>query len=560
MINEHGTGAAEGIGRRDHARSSEHWIVGPPGTGKTTATSAQVRCAANKYGSSSVLVTSFSRAGAAELADCDLPIPPENLGTLHSECFHALGKPQIAEAHVAEWNRTHPFLAITPVRSHARLDGEDSVEDALDIAHGGDSLLLDLNRYRGLMLDPDLWPTAVRQFAREWAHYKRERQLLDFTDLIETCLQDLVFTPRNPSVIFVDEAQDLNAMQLKLIRRWGERAQYSVLAFDDDQTIYSFMGASPEAILDGNVPETHKIILRQSHRVPRAVHELAEALIRRVSRRQEKVHDPRPAPGEVRHLSGTYKAPEYAILSSAMKHLESGRTVMFLASCSYMLRPLIEVLRKKAIPFHNPYRTYNGLWNPLRLGSKSVLRRLLALLVAHPQYGEGQQQWRLGDVRLWAEYLPAGVLKPHALDLFARADTGEPVTKDRLAEILEAEPLASLLIALESAWLALLEWWLNRVAPEYRNRIQFPASVIEQHGMTALVDEPKVVVGTIHSVKGGEADVVYIFPDLSRAAADRYQVAGAARDSVIRVFYVGTTRARETLYICQPAGPTAMCF
>jgi len=28
---------------------------------------------------------------------------------------------------------------------------------------------------------------------------------------------------------------------------------------------------------------------------------------------------------------------------------------------------------------------------------------------------------------------------------------------------------------------------------------------------------PKVVVGTIHSVKGGQADVVYLFPDLSQA-------------------------------------------
>ena len=38
----------------------------------------------------------------------------------------------------------------------------------------------------------------------------------------------------------------------------------------------------------------------------------------------------------------------------------------------------------------------------------------------------------------------------------------------------------------------------------------------------------------------------------SRQAGDaQYNRGGAARDSVIRVFYVGLTRARETLYICQ---------
>jgi superfamily I DNA/RNA helicase len=59
------------------------------------------------------------------------------------------------------------------------------------------------------------------------------------------------------------------------------------------------------------------------------------------------------------------------------------------------------------------------------------------------------------------------------------------------------------------------------------------------------------VVGTVHSVKGGEADVVYLFPDLSAAGDAQYSLPGRPRDSVIRVFYVGATRARETLYICQ---------
>jgi superfamily I DNA/RNA helicase len=64
------------------------------------------------------------------------------------------------------------------------------------------------------------------------------------------------------------------------------------------------------------------------------------------------------------------------------------------------------------------------------------------------------------------------------------------------------------------------------------------------------MDLPKVVVGTIHSVKGGQADVVYLFPDLSQGGDAQYNRGGAARDSVIRVFYVGLTRVREKLYIC----------
>ena len=47
----------------------------------------------------------------------------------------------------------------------------------------------------------------------------------------------------DPDVIFAHEAQDLKPMQLDLVRRWGENAQYFIIAADDDQTIYSWCGA-----------------------------------------------------------------------------------------------------------------------------------------------------------------------------------------------------------------------------------------------------------------------------------------------------------------------------
>ena len=86
---------------------------------------------------------------------------------------------------------------------------------------------------------------------------------------------------------------------------------------------------------------------------------------------------------------------------------------MFLTSCAYMLRPLIAVLRKHGIPFHNPYRRSNGFWNPLRIGKRaSTAGRILSLLVAHPDFGEGHRPWTNGDVALWAEVLQAkGILR-----------------------------------------------------------------------------------------------------------------------------------------------------
>jgi DNA helicase-2/ATP-dependent DNA helicase PcrA len=550
----------ERIGLRDHSVTAEYRIFGPPGTGKTTNLTRQIRRAVDRFGDSSVLVTSFSKATAAELIGRDTPIDFERIGTLHSHCFNALGKPMIAEVHAGDWNRRYPRLKITPVSRHAKLDGEDAPEEDGQ-AREGDCLLQQLNRFRGMMLSPESWPAVVRDFGSLWTKYKSANGLLDFCDLIEVSLRDVPVAPHSPSVLVVDEAQDLNRMQLTLIRSWSECARYLVLAGDDDQTIYAWAGASPEAILDPEIPDDHKVFLKDSARVPRAVHAVAEQLIRQVSRRQEKTYGARPADGEVVRLSRAgYRSPEYWILKTAERHLAQGKTIMFLASCSYMVRPIVTVLRKYGIPFHNPHRRSSGFWNPLRTHSReSAANRILALLAGHPGFGDGSRRWRFCDLALWTEWLRSdGVLMPGAAESILANPLHQEVSREFLESVFAPDALAKLLVALGDSPRALLDWWRNRLAPEFQKRIQFPSSVAALRGPQSLGRVPQIVVGTIHSVKGGQADVVYLFPDLSKAADAQYRKCGPPRDSVIRTVYVGATRARETLYICSAEGAAAV--
>jgi DNA helicase-2/ATP-dependent DNA helicase PcrA len=550
----------ERIGLRDHSVTPEYRIFGPPGTGKTTNLTRQIRRAVDRFGDSSVLVTSFSKATAAELTGRDTPIDLDRIGTLHSHCFHALGKPMIAEVHVGDWNRRYPRLKITPVSRKVKLDGEDTTEDDGQ-TRDGDCLLQQLNRCRGLMLRPESWPAVVRDFASQWTEYKSANRLLDFCDLIEVSMRDVPAAPHRPSVLVVDEAQDLNRMQLTLIRSWSECARYLVLAGDDDQTIYAWAGASPDAILNPEIPEDHKVFLKESVRVPRAVHAIAERLICQVSRRQEKTYRPRPADGEVVRLSRAgYRSPEYWILKTAERHMAQGKTIMFLASCSYMVRPIVTVLRKYGIPFHNPHRKSNGFWNPLRTTSReSAANRLLALLAGHAGFGDGRGRWRFSDLVLWTEWLRReGALVCGAVEAISANPPHQEVSHEFLETMFAPDALAKLLVSLGDSPCALLDWWKERLAPEFRNRVQFPSSVAALRGPQILQRIPQVVVGTIHSVKGGQADVVYLFPDLSKAADAQYRKCGPPRDSVIRTFYVGATRARETLHICSAEGAAAV--
>jgi superfamily I DNA/RNA helicase len=61
-----------------------------------------------------------------------------------------------------------------------------------------------------------------------------------------------------------------------------------------------------------------------------------------------------------------------------------------------------------------------------------------------------------------------------------------------------------------------------------------------------LSQAPKVRLSTIHGAKGGEADNVMLLMDLSPKFAKEY---ASNADNVHRLFYVGVTRAKQSLHL-----------
>ena len=221
---------------------------------------------------------------------------------------------------------------------------------------------------------------------------------------------------------------------------------------------------------------------------------------------------------------------------------------------------MAEMLRDRGWPFHNPYRRFNGAWNPIRVGKAgTAANRILALLAAHPDMGPDQRRWTRQDVAAWADWLKAeGIMKRGKKKSLHDGDMHQLVTEQDLDDIFTVSALDDLLASFEGDRGALLDWWLRRLDSAAHARCEFPVAVAKRHGPEALTEPPRIIVGTIHSVKGGEADVVVMWPDLSVAGALEYGRAGSSRDSVIRQFYVGMTRAREVLYIGQRATSQAV--
>jgi DNA helicase II / ATP-dependent DNA helicase PcrA len=536
-------------------------VHGPPGCGKTSWLAKQCQLGAAKWGGDRLIVASLTRAAATEVAGRDTGIPGRNVGTLHAHAYRALGHPELAETTkgYAAWNESVPayYRILAPGRDPEWANPED-VAGKTD----GEKMLGRIGILRARLVPRQDWASQLRAFDERWQAWKDEMGRLDFTDLIEQAC--LIAHPLNPRIVFLDEAQDMSALEMQLALHWATEAHQTIMVGDVDQCLFEWRGSSQAAFLGPEAVEERT--LSQSYRVPRAVHAYAVPWVERIRDRPNISYQPRDADGSVETSWATYMAP--GRITRALVEQPEGETTMVLGSCAYMLDPLIRELREQGVPFHNPYRSTNGRWNPL-----ASANRPLAFLRPHASvWGDERRLWSFDELRLWLEPLDGkGWLvrgsKSDVAQLCASGRKHDSVTPDYLASILGGDEAteARSMIAHDDPWLA-LSWWASKLRAKESPRFAYALQIAERDGPASLRETPRVIVGTIHSVKGGEADNVYVFPDLSLAAFNGedgrggWSHGGPDRDPITRLFYVAFTRARSNLYLCQPASNLAVAF
>lgn len=520
---------------------TERRIFGPPGTGKTTALTNELAQLARTHNPNKIVVLSFTKAAATNIASRALTVPDKQVGTLHAHCFRALdGKRDVVDMKRKKfrdaWTKDHPRLPM-------------SAPGDVDSNNRGDQLLNELMMMRATMRPREAWSPRVREFDEIWESFKAEHSAIDFQDMIDIVYRDFSQLPGEPEVMVIDESQDFSKSENALIDKLGKNMQLVIKAGDDDQTIYEFKGADPSGFIDG---EYEKVVLSLSYRIPSAVHQVAEQWIHQVRNRAEKEYHPRSEEGEVRRIANTYNQP-VLLLRDAEKYLEDGKSVMFLTSCDYMLFPLLKELRDEAIAFHNPYAIDrpNG-WNPLvsKEGVKCGADRLLDFLkLDNEVWDEDADMWRPFTLASWVSTIKTeGLLKRGAKAHIERlAEDPETAMREMsvndLLHLFEEE-------ALSKAMRGDLDWFEQHILPSKEKMMRYPLYVAKKKGARHLRETPQIMVGTIHSVKGGEADVVYLMPDLSPKGGEAYRRSFDSRDATIRAFYVGMTRARESLILC----------
>lgn len=562
-------------------------VIGPPGTGKTTFLSRQVGEVVKRFYAarpadwdSPCVVCSLTKAAAAEVAGRDVPLERDAVGTLHSHCYRLIGRPRlVTRDDVRVFNVNHQLqLAPEKFPSPRRKDG--ALDEAVGMAAEESRILtgemsrgqrifdrLEIHRHR--KVPRERWTDEEREMCDYWEAFKEEREVVDFTDLIERALMTTTAAPGRPWVILVDEAQDLSTIEFELVKRWGEAASATILVGDPLQTIYGFRGSDPRVLDDPSVPATHRRVLSQSYRVPARVLAASVHWVRTELGREPDEYKPKRDPfepekwydGWVEVAEHYYRNPR-SLVNEVIDRLEEkpDETIMIQASCSYMLNPVLGELRLQGIPFSNPWKANHGNWNAIRQGENTTPAKVADALTVcsdSPRIAP----WSYVTVgRLLTTLKATGVVqrRPGKSKVLAtcKAYESHPDATPSLAELEEWFGEDGYLVR---AWRGdftereFMDWWWNhRKSGVSEAQAQFLRYVVQRYGSDGLRRAPQVYVGTCHSFKGAEAGVVYVFPDISPQAYTNWARRGTEeRDEIVREFYVAMTRSQEGLVVCR---------
>lgn len=255
-------------------------VVAAPGSGKTATVVERIRYNIEDLGMKPwrILALTFTNVAANEIkARSGYEIESK---TIHSWCYKQLAIEGLS-AKVA-----HPLMFKNFVDTQAMPEYVDrqEISDTIQFVRLG---LIKLEDIEQEIRD------IVRPIKEKYEYSLRKRNLIDFTDmlgLMHKKLKDGNYANKMAvkyDEVIVDEAQDLDRVQLEIIRLLTRNYSNVVFVGDPDQSIYGFLGAMPDM---GATAKTYGIpilTLSKTYRYGEELADMSSFLIKRTTRSVE---------------------------------------------------------------------------------------------------------------------------------------------------------------------------------------------------------------------------------------------------------------------------------
>ena len=378
--------------------------------------------------------------------------------------------------------------------------------------------------------------------------------------------------------ICVDEAQDTSKIQHEIIRLLAEGSGNLFMVGDEDQSIYGFRAAWPEALLEFSrqYEDASLLLMETNYRSSVDIVEAADAFIAKNAKRHAKhmkAASDRREPIEAIRVSGR---SQYELIADiAGEEADGTRAVLYRDNESVV--PLVDILERRGISYSikgadltfftsrilNDIRAIAALSDNSRdeAAFMEVYYKISTFLTKADAEKACRMAYKTGDSILDAALSMQG--------LSMSAIQGCRTAKNMLAGIKKASASEAMdMIRYELGY----DKYLERSKMK-KNKLRALCALADNEeslaGLMLRLDElremlregschetPRLILSTIHASKGLEYDTVYIRDACEGILPETAELnimpwdkeAKTQYEEERRLFYVGITRARNKLY------------
>ena len=449
----------------------------------------------------------------------------------------------------------------------------------------------------------DFGQLKIAKVYREYEAQLKANNALDFDDLLVKTVQLLETQPdvleyyqERFRYIMVDEYQDTNTVQFRLVRLLAGKYRNLCVVGDDDQSIYKFRGANIRNILDfeHEFPDAHVVRLEQNYRSTGNILNAANGVIRNNRNRKEKTLWTDNGEGEkiqLRQFDTAFDEAEY-IAEDIKQEVQEGASYND-SAVLYRTNAQSRLFEEKFIAMNIPYKIVGGINFYARREIKDLLAYLKTVdngqddlavrrIINVPKRGiglttinriqESADERGIGfyEALLAPDLIPGVGRSASKLDSFAalieyfKGQTEKESITDLLREIIEKTGYVESLEAEDKveaeSRIENIDELVNKAAAyeedcQDRGEEASLSGFLEEVALVADIDsldedQDYVVLMTLHSAKGLEFPHVYLagmedglFPSYMTITSDDNEDLEEER----RLCYVGITRAEEKL-------------